>query len=670
MTFLAAAFFAGLATLAVPVLLHRRNERAPAEATVASLMLLREVEEPVRSRRAFAHKALLALRLTLLALVVCAFAQPLLETAASATAGGGAAGARLIVVDGSLSMRRGGAWAEALATARRLRDREAGPARFALAGRTPTLVADLAALEPGWARFDFAGLPAGLSALAAALPEVPGGWCAHVVSDFQASAVPERLNALVGQEGFARGVRLHPVRDAADNWAVESVRVVGARVHAVVASFAGSARSLAVTLAAADENSGGAPAIRPATARAALPAGGRRVVEFDRPAPARQARAWQVSIDDADDALAEDDARLFALAGTRASLVGVLAPRAGDALQFLEAALAASASARSVALREGAWPEHLAAIVALDPGELPAAQQRRLRRHLDGGGGVLLIAGPATQRHGALPPAGWPLDANPAPTARRVLRVDTGHPLAEAASWDDVTVTRSLALPATAAETILSLVPSAAAGADAGADAGAEPLLVEKRAGRGRVLVLLTALERGWSNLALQPTFVALVHGAVEYLARNRPLVATVGEPVAVGAAPVQLFDQAGKRLPGLHHGAAGTARALRVEKPGVYTLRAPGAETLLVANVDARESDARPVPPRFLARWQDVLRPPDAPAAPAAAASSSGVTPLAGGLLLLALLVLLAESAAANTGWPMRLWGLARPRTATPGSA
>lgn len=662
MTFLAAAFFAGLATLAVPVLLHRRNERAPAEATVASLMLLREVEEPVRSRRAFAHKALLALRLTLLALVVCAFAQPLLETAASATAGGGAAGARLIVVDGSLSMRRGGAWAEALAIARQLRDREAGPARFALAGRTPTLVADLAALEPGWARFDFAGLPAGLSALAAALPEVPGGWRAHVVSDFQASAVPERLNALVGQEGFARGVRLHPVRDAADNWAVESVRVVGARVHAVVASFADSARFLAVTLAAADESSGEAQAVPPATARAALPAGGRRVVEFDRPAPARQARAWQVSIDDADDALAEDDARLFAVAGTRASLVGVLAPRAGDALQFLDAALAASASARSVALREGAWPEHLAAIVALDPGELPAAQQRRLRRHLDGGGGVLLIAGPATQRHGALPPAGWPLDANPAPTTRRVLRVDTGHPLVEAASWNDVTVTRSLALPATAAETILSLVPAAGA--------GAEPLLVEKRAGRGRMLVLLTALERGWSNLALQPAFVTLVHGAVEYLARNRPLVATVGEPVAVGAAPVQLFDQAGKRLPGLHHGAAGTARALRVEKPGVYTLRAPGAEALLVANVDARESDARPVPARFLARWQDVLQPPNAPAAPAGAASSSGVTPLAGGLLLLALLVLLAESVAANTGWPTRLRSLARSRTATPGSA
>lgn len=666
MTFLAAAFFAGLATLAVPFLLHRRNERAPAEATVASLMLLREVAEPVRSRRALAHKALLALRMALLALVVAAFAQPLLETAAVATAEGAAAPARLIVVDGSLSMRRRGVWAEALAIARQLRDQEQGPVRFALAGRTPTLVAGLADLEPGWARFDFAGLPASLNALAAALPEFPGGWRAHVVSDFQASAVPERFNALLGQDGFAHGVRLHPVRSAGGNWAVESVRVVGERVHAVVASFADSPRTLAVTLATAARPRAGAAATAagnvapPATVRVALTAGGRRQVAFDLPVPERQPRAWQVSLDDADDVLPEDDARRFVRPGTQAAAVGVLAPHGGDALQFLNAALIVSAAVRPVALREDVWPQRLAAIVALDPGELPTTQQRPMQRHLDGGGGVLLIVGPATQRHGTLPFGGLPsLHASPAPAARRVLRTDAGHPLA-GTSWDDVTVTRSLTLAATETETILSSVPSAAAPADA----KAEPLLVEKRLGQGRLLVLLTALERGWSNLALQPAFVTLVQDAIEYLAQDRSLVAIVGEPVAVGAAPLQLFDWNGKRLPGLHQGATtSAARALRVSKPGSYTVRTPGGERLLVANVDARESDPRPVSPRFLARWQDAGRAGDAPAAPAAAAASSGVRPLAGGLLLLALLFLLAESVAANTGWPIRLGAFGRPQ-------
>ena len=648
MTFLAAAFFAGLAALAVPLWLHRTNQRAPAEATVASLMLMREAEEPVRQRRALAHKVLLALRLALLALVVFAFAQPVLERAAVGSDEDGGAAARLIVVDGSLSMRGNGVWPQAMATARRLRDEGAGPVRFALATDTLTLVDGLADLQPGWARFDFADLPGALDALALALPEVPGGWRAHVISDFQASAVPERFNALIGAEGFVQGVRLHAAGEVGGNWAVESVRVVGERVQAVVASFAGGQRELAVALANESEVLAGDNAAQ--NLRIAVPAGARRQVEFPLPAPERAPTAWQVAIADADDALPLDDARLFVRPGTAAAVVGVLAPHGGAALQFLEAALAASPATRPVALQEDSWPSRLAAVVALDPGQLSTAQQRRLRRHVDEGGGVLLLAGPATQRHGALPITGAALHANPAATARRVLPAAAGHPLAEGA-WDEVTVTRSLALPATPAETILSLVPSAAATGDA----SGEPLLVVKRVGRGRMLVLLTALNRDWSNLVLRPAFVTLVHGAIDYLAREKPLLATVGEPVAIGGVAVQLFDQTGARVPGLQPGLNAAGRALRVEQPGVYTARSPGSETLLAVNVDARESDPRPVPADFLARWQAALAPRAAPNTLAGEDSPPSTTPLAGALLLLALLLLLAESVAANTGWPFR---------------
>lgn len=645
MTFLAAAFFAGLAALAVPLWLHRTNQRAPAEATVASLMLMREADEPVRQRRALAHKVLLALRLALLALVVFAFAQPVLERAAVGSDEDGGAAARLIVVDASLSMRRRGVWPDAVATARRLRDEGAGPVRFALATDTITLVDGLADLQPGWARFDFADLPGALDAFALALPETPGGWRAHVISDFQASAVPERFNALIGAEGFAQGVRLHAVGEAGENWAVESVRVVGERVQAVVASFADRQRELAITLAAASEVVAGVK-----TVRIPVPADAHRQVEFPLPAPERTPTAWRVAIADTDDALSVDDTRLFVRPGTAAAVVGVLAPHGGAALQFLEAALAASPATRPVALQEDSWPSRLAAVVALDPGQLSTSQQRRLRRHVDEGGGVLLLAGPATQRHGALPITGAALHANPAATTRRVLPAAAGHPLAEGA-WDEVTVTRSLALPVTPAETILSLVPSAAAPSGA----SGEPLLVEKRVGRGRVLVLLTALNRDWSNLVLRPAFVTLVHGAIDYLAREKPLIATVGEPVAIGGVAVQLFDQSGTRVPGLQQGINAAGRALRVEQPGVYTARSPGSETLLAVNVDARESDPRPVSPEFLARWQAAIAPRAAPNTPGTEDSPPSTTPLAGALLLLALLLLLAESVAANTGWPFR---------------
>ena len=645
MTFLAGAFFAGLATLAVPVLLHRMNQRSPAEATVASLMLLREVDEPVRNRRALAHKVLLALRLALLALLVCAFAQPMW----SAAAGGEAPPAigRLIVVDGSLSMRRRGVWTQALARARQLRDEAPGPARFALAADTLTMVDDPAKLQAGWGRFDFAALPGALDMAAANLPEVAGGWRAHVVSDFQASAVPQRLSALVGREDLWRGARLHPVGEETENWAVESVEVAGERVHAVVASFAQRARRLRVTLEPAPSGDAAAP---PTSVRIPVAAGARRQVELVRPALSRQPTAWQVAIDDADDALAEDDARRFTLPGTQAAVVGVLAPHGGAALRFLGAALAANVDHRPVTLGGDAWPERLAAVVALDPGALASSSQRRLRRHLDRGGGVFVIAGPATERHGALPFVEARLGASAVATVRRVRPSRAGHPLA-AIRWNEVTVVRSLALPAAHAETILSLVPSADAPRP---DAGAEPLLVEKRVGAGRMLVLLTALDRNWSDLALRPAFVALVGGTVDYLAAEKPMLAAVGAPITVGTSAARLFDHRGKRLPGLRQGAGAAAKqVLRAPRPGVYTVRTPGTETLLAVNVDARESDPRPVSEQFLARWHAALR----PGAPPPARSGTGMrehaaVPLAGWLLALALLCLLAESWAANLGW------------------
>ncbi|MCE2425396.1 MAG: BatA domain-containing protein [Pseudomonadales bacterium] len=109
MTLLAAAFLAGLATLAVPLWLHRMSERAPAERDVSSLMLMRETEEPVRTRRTLAHKVLLALRLSALAAVTLAFAQPAIQALPFGSAHAEAP-AKLIVLDGSFSRLSHAPW--------------------------------------------------------------------------------------------------------------------------------------------------------------------------------------------------------------------------------------------------------------------------------------------------------------------------------------------------------------------------------------------------------------------------------------------------------------------------------------------------------------------------------------------------------------------------------
>ena len=444
MSLLAWAFLAGLALLAVPLVLHRLKERSPAETTVSSLMLLREAEEPVRTRRALAHRVLLALRLAMLAALTLAFAQPVVDRVSAASADEADAPAELVVLDASLSMRRSPVWSEALDVVRDLR--RDGRSRILLADDRLTAVADVADAAPGWSRLDFAGLPSRIEAALAAWETPRGGWRVHLVSDFQASAAPERFNALV--EGLHWPLVLHRVGDGAPNWAVVA-EVEGGRIRATVSSFAPVVRQLAVSLHRDGE----------AWERkvVAVPAGGRAPVAFDA-SPGSD--VWEVRID-ADDALAEDDVARVVPAAGDASRVAILATdTTTGAMRFLRAALDAGGFADPLLLDSGSpWPRtDVDCLIVVDPGALSAATRRRLQRYADDGGGVLMIAGPRTQRTGALP-LGGEVAADVFDVERRVVVQDAGHPLA-AGDWGEVTVDRVLRASSGAAKTILALAPT------------------------------------------------------------------------------------------------------------------------------------------------------------------------------------------------------------------
>ena len=646
MTFLAAAFLAGFAVLAVPFWLHRMNERAPAQTTVSSLMLMREAEEPVRTRRTLAHRVLLALRLALLTLLALAFAKPVLETTVDAQTGGGVAVARLIVLDSSLSMRRHGAWAEALAVAETLRGSTED--RIVLASDRLTFVDDLRSVSPGWSRLDFGGLPGRLDAAIAGLPQAPGGWQIHLISDFQASAAAANFNALVA--GTRWPVQLHTVGGAADNWAVESVVVNDRRLEAVVASFAGASRNLPVTVSRADGD-------QEQRATVQVAAGSRSGIGFDIAAAGPKHEAWRVALS-TDDALADDDVGVAVRSAADAATVAILAPDAArSTLAFLVAALDASGFADPLVLQAGSpWPRSPDAVILLDPGDLAEPLRRRVDRHLATGGGALVIVGPRTERYGALPFAGGEgtsvgSDARPvlnraSAAAYRVVAADKSHPLAQGA-WHDVEVERALKLAATGDETILALAAAEGSTSNEGA---APPLLVEKRFGKGRALVLLTALDRNWSSLVLRPAFVGMIGNAVRYLGQDSYPMAYAGEPVHAPAASMQIFDAAGRRVLALDE----TARqpVIRLERPGVYAVRTPGRETLMAVNVDPRESDLRPLDADLLARWQNAAaaRPARSPNA-SSEADAEVQLPLAPWLLALAAALLIVESMAANMG-------------------
>lgn len=639
MSFLAGAFLAGLAGLAVPLWLHRRSQREPSEWTVSSLMLIRETGEPVRMHRALAHKVLLCLRLAALAAVTLAFAEPVLDMA-----GAGEREmrdrARLVVVDGSLSMRRDAVWRQAAELAENLVD-EAEEAYLVLHGDRLTLINDARSQEPGFTRFDFNGLPARLDAFIASLPAQDRDWEVHLVSDFQASAVPERFNALV--EGTRWPTVLHRVGYAADNWRIESAGLQGGRLEAVVAGH-GENRDIAIALRA--------DGVETARTTVAAVAGSPAVARFDVPKPGRNAVQWEVVLD-AQDAIADDDVFRLVQPEQGAVTVAVLAGGAGEAdaaaIRFLDAALKANGIADPVHVDDARdWPRSVDAAILVDPGEIPPPLLRRLERHLSEGGGSLLIAGPRVQEAALLPLGGETVTGRIAGGIRSVVAVDVEHPLA-ATSFQGVEVRRSLSLPALSGEAILALVPESP-GPRSVPDA---PWVVEKRFGKGRLLVLLTALDREWSSLVLRPAFVGFVRNTIDYLAENLPLAARAGEAVSVPASSVQIFDANGRRLLALNNTA--TRPVVRIPRPGFYTVRTPGREASIAVNVDTRESDLRSVPDRFLDRWQTAAGPEAGPV-PDTGAADRGETesrrhPLAPWLLILAAVLLLVEALAANVG-------------------
>ena len=133
-SFLAPIFLAGLAALAIPIIVHLTHREKKDAIAFPSLMFVRRIPYKTHRRQKIRHWLLFLMRSLAVILVVAAFARPLLE--GDGTAATSFAGAREVVVllDRSHSMAYGERW-----------DRAANAARRAFAGLGPddraTLVA-------------------------------------------------------------------------------------------------------------------------------------------------------------------------------------------------------------------------------------------------------------------------------------------------------------------------------------------------------------------------------------------------------------------------------------------------------------------------------------------------------------------------------------------------
>src|SRR4029079_3612705 len=119
MSFLAPLFFAALAALAVPVIIHLTQREKKQVVEFPSLMFLQRIPYQSVRRRRIRDWPLLAMRLAAILLIVLAVATPFMRSSPVALVS--AMGPREVVVllDHSYSMSYGDRWDRARAAARR-----------------------------------------------------------------------------------------------------------------------------------------------------------------------------------------------------------------------------------------------------------------------------------------------------------------------------------------------------------------------------------------------------------------------------------------------------------------------------------------------------------------------------------------------------------------------
>src|SRR5438132_8806986 len=113
MSFLAPAFLAAFAAIAIPVIIHLIQRERKTIVAFPSLMFLRRIPYQSVRRRKVRHWLLLAMRAAAVLMIVAAFARPYLRQGALASTAAGGAREVVVLLDQSASMGYGDHWQRA-----------------------------------------------------------------------------------------------------------------------------------------------------------------------------------------------------------------------------------------------------------------------------------------------------------------------------------------------------------------------------------------------------------------------------------------------------------------------------------------------------------------------------------------------------------------------------
>ena len=625
MSFLAPLFFAALALLGVPVLIHMIQRQRTEVIEFPSLMFVRKIPFHSLRRQRVRHWVLLLLRCAALALLIAAFARPFFRSSVLAAVTGGSREV-VILVDRSYSMGYGNRWERARDAARDVvrdlaPDDQATVIFFdsgAQSGARSTR--DRASLL---AAIDRAELGAGTTRYGPALQLAQGIFEdsdqprleAFLITDFQRVGVDSAASTLLPP-----GTVLTPV-SVADEDETANISVSGASVQrdffsgreraVVTARLANRGREVVEGLRVSLELHGRELESLPVT----VDANSSATVTF---APfTLEDTAMPVSVRAEADALLHDNVFHFTVApGDVVPVLVVGSPGAGDADFYLLRALAIGSSpAFSVTVRsvDQVTTADIAAagVVVLNDVGLPGGQVGvAVRRFVEAGGGLWVVLGERIR---------WPGDAldllpgtfdEPADRDGRggtLAWFDYSHPVFEVFSTPR---SGDLTAPRFYRYRPLDIRPETAVLAkfDNGAAALAEHVV-----GEGRVLVWTSTIDILWNDFARKGINLPFVHKVVEYLAAytSPTPYLTTGQVLDLaqypGAADLDLVggtlvvrDPSEDRMT---VGSDGRARFIVAEQ-GFYEIRDTAADTapvVVAVNVDLSESNLERVDPQEL---------------------------------------------------------------------
>ena len=616
MSFLAPLFFAGLALLAVPVLIHLIQRERKNVVQFPSLMFVRRIPYSSIRRRRIHNWALLAMRLAALALIIAAFARPFLRSASLSAAAGGARDV-VILLDRSYSMGHGDQWDRAKRAAV---DAVAGLAdgdratlvMFATAaevavqgtndkGRLQSEINN-AQLSAGATRFGPALKLAGSLLAGSTLPRRE----VILISDFQRSGWSPGDGLRLPS-----GTLVTPVTVSAT--AVRNVAVVPVGIQRDQSSGQDRVTITAGVLNRGDDSISNLPIELELDGRVVQSAQmsvqphGSSSSTFPPVTVSQPNTRGTVRI--GDDVLARDNVFHFVLsppAPVPVVIVNGKAPR--DPALYLGRALAIGDSPRfdtSTRTVDDLSDEVLSRthVVILNDASPSDATAMRLARFVENGGGLFVAYGPQAQ---------WPasaaalLPATPAGTVDRSRStaatlggLEYGH-----AIFEPFRAPRSGDFSTARFYGYRSVVSAKDTQVLARFDDGS-PAVIERAVGRGRVVAWTSTLDLLWSDLALKPVYLPFVHQVMRYLAdhRDRKNWATVGQVIDLSqegdpSRPRLAVTPSGARQP--LEGEQG--RVLELSEQGFYEVREQGRASALVAvaaaNVELGESDRTAVDP------------------------------------------------------------------------